>query len=349
MSSLKRIGASAVTLLLSLVLGLVLLEVGVRVFSPRKLFTATVNVWDRALGTKQIPGAEGFVVCGEYTMDLFINSKGLRDREFPYEKSEGVWRILCLGDSFTCGYGVQAEDTFAKVLEGLFNEDPDLAGDYEVINAGVGSTGTAHHLAYFKTEGYRYEPDFVLLCFCWANDFWDNVTCGLYSLEEGRLVKHDAPRTASRKMQVLTRLIPFYKTLCAKSHLLSLVKTSISRYHFRTLAKRSGAHEDESGILEKEKVLTRHLVASLHAACQDVGCELIVTVIPPRLGDTWDEETLDLVEYVTQQGIRFIDLVPAFWNQERRGIQDYHPRDGHWNASGHRLAAEVMYEFFVEG
>jgi hypothetical protein len=180
MASLKRTGANAVVLVLSLALGLVGLEVGVRVFGHRKHFTATVNVWDRVLGTKQIPGGEGFVVCTDYAMDLIINSKGLRDREYPYGKGKGVRRILCLGDSFTCGYGVQAEETFAKVLEGLLNEDPDRAGTYEVINAGVGSTGTAHHLAYFKAEGYKYGPDVTLLCFCYINDFWDNVTCGLY-------------------------------------------------------------------------------------------------------------------------------------------------------------------------
>jgi hypothetical protein len=96
-------------------------------------------------------------------------------------------------------------------------------------------------------------------------------------------------------------------------------------------------------------VLTRHLMASLHEACQDVGCELVVTVIPPRSGHTWDGETLDLVEYVRQRGIRFIDLTPAFWDHERQGMQDYHPGDGHWNTGGHRLAAEIFYEFFVGG
>lgn len=36
--------------------------------------------------------------------DVKINSKGLRDREFPYEKTEGVKRILVIGDSVTFGF-----------------------------------------------------------------------------------------------------------------------------------------------------------------------------------------------------------------------------------------------------
>src|SRR5262249_53877156 len=45
------------------------------------------------------------------------NSKGLRDREFSYEKPPGKLRIMMLGDSFTVGWGAKFDETFSKRIE----------------------------------------------------------------------------------------------------------------------------------------------------------------------------------------------------------------------------------------
>src|SRR2546430_1564409 len=62
-------------------------------------------------------GAEA--VCGseEFEMKVKINSLGMRDREYSVEKPKGTYRILVLGDSYTFGSGVQADETYAKLLE----------------------------------------------------------------------------------------------------------------------------------------------------------------------------------------------------------------------------------------
>src|ERR1700756_3582936 len=72
-------------------------------------------------------------------VDVAINSKGLRDREFNYERTPGTLRILMLGDSFTEGWGVALDDTFSKRLERLYAANGVKA---EVINAGVGNYNT---------------------------------------------------------------------------------------------------------------------------------------------------------------------------------------------------------------
>ena len=58
----------------------------------------------------------------DFKVQVKINSKGLRDNEYPYEKPDDTYRILMLGDSFTFGYGVNIEDTMAKVLEENLNK-----------------------------------------------------------------------------------------------------------------------------------------------------------------------------------------------------------------------------------
>ena len=48
-----------------------------------------------------IPGAKGRSITKEWDIPYSINSFGLRDHEYPMEKSEDTFRILALGDSFT--------------------------------------------------------------------------------------------------------------------------------------------------------------------------------------------------------------------------------------------------------
>jgi hypothetical protein len=70
-----------------------------------------------------------------------INAQGMRaDRDFAREKPPGLLRIVSLGDSFTVGYEVAAEESFSSVLEAELRK----AGlQVEVMNAGVSGYSNA--------------------------------------------------------------------------------------------------------------------------------------------------------------------------------------------------------------
>lgn len=326
---------------------LMILEVGVRIVIPVKRFDITVATWDREIGTKNIAGARGTSHNTEYTMGMFINSKGLRDREFSYEKPEGTKRVLCLGDSYTFGYGVQAEETFSKRLEENLVADQNNDMNWEVLNAGVGSTGTAHQLAYFKNEGYKYDPDLVVLCFLPANDFMDNITSGLYSLEGSNLVKHDAPITRGRKIQRMTRYVPFFDTLMSRSHLMNVLRMRISALHYCDLEKQNSTPDNYLAILAERDLLTRHLVLELAETCEEKGCPLVMMVIPPLDETMLPVRVDDLIQQATAHGVPCLDLSGDFAAEEKKGELLAFPKDGHWNAKGHRLAADALYGFLA--
>ena len=336
-----------VLVVVSSVVTLLAFEVAVRLLEPQTYFAATVNTWDRERGTKHMPGAKGFLRCREFAVDLIINSKGLRDREYPYEKAEGVRRILCLGGSITCGYGVHAHEAWPKILEDLLNENAPEGETWEVLNGGVGSTGTAHQLAFFQTEGYKYEPDFVMLSFCQVTDFWDNVICCLYTLEDGALVKHDAPKTGERTIQNLTRRIPGYNTIFGRSHLLSFIKYRVARRHFGRLVEQSDQPVDADAAENRQQVLTRKLLAALNRACAGRECRLVMTIPPLADCATTQYGPPDLLEFARDEGIPYVDLASVFSEAKLAGAQNFYPIDGHWNKDGHRLAGQVLYEFFA--
>ena len=58
----------------------------------------------------------------EFWYKLSCNSLGLRDIEHTIKKEKNEFRILCLGDSFTEGYGVDFEDSWPRQLSRIFEE-----------------------------------------------------------------------------------------------------------------------------------------------------------------------------------------------------------------------------------
>jgi hypothetical protein len=273
---------------------------------------------------------------GEFVTDIAINSKGLRDREYAHLKPQGTRRILCLGDSFTFGYGVQADETFAKVLERAFAADSMDDGAWEVINAGVPGTGTAYQLAYLQLEGHNYDPDFVLLSFCGKNDFTDNARSGLYSLREGRLIRQAVRLSTTGEARRLLEKIPGYRALLTRSRLLMFVGRRMTAWlHSRRVA---GPVDPEADGAEKKEAyrLAESLILGLRDSCQASGCELVMTVAPEI--DRGDQR---------EEGVVFADLRPAFDACGESPAACFYAVDHHWNRLGHEVAGRALHDFFL--
>ena len=141
------------------------------------------------------------------------NSLGLRDREYPPSKPEGVFRILMLGDSFTEGAGLPIEETVAKRAERLLNAT--CSGAYEVVNAGTGSYSPILEYLQLKRLGLALEPDLVVLNFDMTDVHDDYIRTLLATLDPDGLplaVDPDRRREAALLMPPLP-----------KAHLLSFL------------------------------------------------------------------------------------------------------------------------------
>jgi len=154
------------TLIISMVIVLLAVEWGLRVFNPFGVgffhnlpYHMQGMVDDPVLGYKH-PDSVAYSL-GANRVEL--NSHGLRDVEIPYNKPAGEKRILVLGDSVTFGWGVSQGETFSDRMEYLLNK---LPGDgWQVINSGVNGYNTEQEATYLRIEGMRYSPDFVLLVY----------------------------------------------------------------------------------------------------------------------------------------------------------------------------------------
>ena len=75
---------------------------------------------DHFLRYELIPGSSGTFVGGEPTprqYTVHVNRHGARGREYPVEKSPGLFRIVCVGGSTMYGAGVADDETIAARLE----------------------------------------------------------------------------------------------------------------------------------------------------------------------------------------------------------------------------------------
>jgi hypothetical protein len=154
----------------SILLGLLVMEIGIRVWNPSIGNPMTeIHRPSAKFGWELVPGSSGYGALGEYYQ---INASGLRDKDYPLQKKAGVYRIVVLGDSFTFGMGVNLEDTYPKRLEKILQaKDPNI----EVINFGVIGHDMWQYYETLKRRALSYHPDLVILALFPGDDFYESV------------------------------------------------------------------------------------------------------------------------------------------------------------------------------
>lgn len=285
-----------------------LVESGFEVTGHRYLYDAT-------LGWRNIPNWKATT----FGKALTINSLGMRDREYETVKPPGVRRILVLGDSYTWGYGVADDEIYTEILEAALNapnDDPHEGVSWEVLNTGVSGWGTDQQYLYLKEEGLRFEPDIVVVAFFVYNDPTDNTMSVRYGLSKPIFLDENltpanvpVPRPGARREVLLPGSGPVELTLALLSEIGEL------------------------------------------CAITDIPCVVM------KFGLHWTKEDPAIVEW----NRRFVEQIPSHSNIHFLDLDaDYERRDVtveqlvsgnddyHWNAFGHDLTAEQLYDFLKE-
>lgn len=102
----------------------------------------------------------------EHYVSYGWNSRGCRAPEYPIPPGPGTLRVMALGDSYTMGQGVHAEDVFTSVMERLLRGRIAESGGsqrVEVLGCGVSHFSTREESLYYEARASAYQPDLVLL------------------------------------------------------------------------------------------------------------------------------------------------------------------------------------------
>jgi hypothetical protein len=124
---------------------------------PRSFFQARVAPYG-----KLAPLAKVQLKTVDYEVEYLTNQFGYRDAEWTDKPIEGKTRILVLGDSFTFGEGVNYGERYTEIAESKIENS-------ELINTGIPGFGLDEMLLFYLSEGWRYQPQVVLLALNWVS------------------------------------------------------------------------------------------------------------------------------------------------------------------------------------
>jgi lysophospholipase L1-like esterase len=264
-------------------------------------------IYDQLLGWRNIPSWSA-TTNGH---PLNTNSHGLRSPECAYDKPAGTRRLLVLGDSFAWGYGVADNAVFSRVLE------PQLAAGgtpWEVINTGVSGWGTDQEYLFYINHGVKYDPDVVILALFLINDPANNVAGRQYGLYK--------PVFLDLQMELANVPVP--------------TPRSFSRW----VESRAPAVE-----------LTVEIIKSLDIHCREEDRDLVIMKFGRFLaGDDPDymgtEDAFEALRTTRLKDVAYLELDDAFSSRGISGEQLLVGNDdGHWNAAGHKIVAQILHEF----
>ena len=375
MSLIGRAAANLALVLGGIIVALLIAEAGLRIANHWYPYFFR---FDPATGWSLRPGASGYY-SREGSSHVSINRAGLRGPYRPRVKPPGTFRVAMLGDSYTEAIQVPYDETFSAVAERRLAACPALSGRrVEVLDFGVDGYGTTQELVTLRKQALAYSPDAVVLAIFLGNDIRNNSVVlegdrcrPFYSLRDGKLVPvgpfFDSP---SFRLWCMAR---FDYRDAALSDLLSESWT-ILRHHPKGPSPENPverainyniykppadqAWHEAWDVTDALIVKVRDEAASHHALFLAVTLDTGVQVFPDatvranfmrwhRISDLFypDEEIEALGQRENFQVLALAPQLQQYADAHHaylHGFSNTPMGFGHWNATGHRQAGELI-------
>lgn len=286
----------------------------------------------------------GRSLSDEFDYKYVHNSVGFRDVEHTQEKSAGVFRIFAVGDSFTYGAGVQFEETYLCQLEKMLNRQQEKKQEkqkVEIIKAGISGYWQEQEYLMLKHFGARYRPDFILV------GFLPNDVIGAYNAKAGINVRHGY--LMSRETAKLGKAGVY---LYIHSHLLRIcLRKYIDIFHRSTSRDKKIPAQHiykPYGAFEQAWENIEDYLEKMADVAIKINAKFAVVHIP-QAGPYPEFKSYPakrLAEWCKTKHVYFIDTLPAIKEASKYDTL-YWKKNGHCNAKGYKIIADVIYDSLV--
>jgi lysophospholipase L1-like esterase len=262
-----------------------------------------------------IPGAATRLSNEDYNTAVRFNSYGLRGPEPSPPERGGVARIAAIGDSFTFGMGVEAEQAWPAQLESLLTRED---RPVEVLNFGVCAYSIADSLAVLEHKTDPWHPRAVVF--------------GYF---------HNDPDT-----------LPLQPMFRAFQHPLSPFRLKLGYFSLmlrRSLDYKISGAGSYGEMLYSDKLSywpeTLAAFERMAAIAKERNTAFVVAIFPST-PDNWNEYEprplhAKLTAALRERGIAYIDMLDEFSRHDPAEVRIGHD-DTHPTAFGHQLIAAAL-------
>jgi len=319
-----------------------------RISSYRNIWVQGNVGFDSDLGWSNIPNV--------YLPNLFgpgvyfrSNSQGFRNGgDFSPEIPSGKFRIICSGDSFTMGSGVNNDQTWCQQLTQLDHR-------IQTVNMGQGGYGIDQAYLWYKRDGSKLDFDLHIMAFIY-DDFSRMTYVSFLGYGKPILVIENG-KLATKNVPVPQRNSVFVKVVDRLSPLTELRTVAVLRYLARLIAPR--ASESDYGSRQAKAVpLAFKVFESLREEHMQRN-RLFVTVYLPIHDDCTGRATQDdtlrqtIEEESRKEGLLFWDLAADCQELPAKTVENMfippdHLAPGHFTAEGNQLVANLLYRKMVQ-
>jgi lysophospholipase L1-like esterase len=319
----------------------------------REVGQERVSQGDPYLGFVYPPNYEGRFERddSEFAFTYATDEHGFRNPSPWPERAE----IVVLGDSMAFGYGVDDEHAWTALLA-------DWLPRSRIVNLGLIGAAPQQYLRVYETFGQALHPDLVLFCLFPGNDLAD---AGRFEewLQAGSPGNYAVWRRGpDQDLQVPRSL----HDLLDQSYLAMLLRDARrsvgSQFSGRTIDFPDGGrlqlapavYASNERLAQPDHPNFRLVVDAVErtrALAERGGSKFLVLLVPtkeevylPLLDEQLPPATAPFAAHFGAAGLPFLDLTPAFQAKAREGERLFFEVDGHPNAAGYRLIAEVVLE-----
>jgi hypothetical protein len=295
--------------------------------------------FDPDLGWSSVPGTrlENFYGPGR---NLTINSQGVRaTRSYAAQAPPGKRRVLCAGDAYTLGTGVDDDSTWCAQLE---RHDPLL----ETVNLGQGGYGLDQSYLWVRRDGVGL--NFDVLVFAFVRDDFARMEKDSYHHyakpvlrvgANGELEVRNVPvPNDGERMPWLVRNASLFERL----RIVELARPALRALRPHAPGLTAGELADLSG----------KVFESLAQLCAERHATLVLAYLPTfadyeNPGELWRER---IAREARKRDLAFVDLVDELRGRPRSEVARFyesgddanHTFETAFSESGHAWVAEAL-------
>ncbi len=375
MKIVRTVLANVAVVAVSLLVGVVLCEVGARLILNPADYLSVTTYPDDILGIRIAPNSAGF------------DAWGFRNPGVPSSAD-----VVAIGDSHTFGNQATMQDAWPSVLARATGE--------RVYNLGVGGYGPNQYDYLLTTRGVRLHPRLVL-CGLYLGDDFENAFSITYGLDHWASLRAErrgpvnaniwddgeAPGAFKQFRNWLSRDSLTYRLLVHGPALNGLKESirfaratrgedaattaiDISDAHIREafrplgIARRLDQHNPD---VKEGMRITFHLLSEMARVCSDNGCTFAVVIIPTKetvFADYLErtpglhlKEAVDsvianervarqqLVGFLDAAKIPYVDTLPALRRAAGDGLYARTTEDMHPGRNGYKVIGDTVAQF----